>query len=44
MIVIVVFLTVIGIAAGVAAWNERRTPWCIAGPERREPQFPLGSL
>ncbi len=44
MIVIVVFLAVIGIAGGVAVWNERRSPWCGGGPERREPRFPLGSL
>ncbi len=44
MIVIAVFLAVIGIAAGVAVWNERRRPWCDAGPERREPRFPLGTI
>ena len=44
MIVIVVFLTVIGIAAGVAVWNERRRPWRNRAAERLEPRFPLGSL
>lgn len=44
MIGIAVFLAVIGIAAGVAVWNESRRPWCDGGPERREPRFPLGSI
>ncbi len=44
MIVIAVFLAVIGVAAGVAAWNESRSPWCGGGSERREPRFPLGSI
>lgn len=44
MIVIAVFLAVIGIAGGLAVWNESRSPWCVAGSERREPRFPLGSI
>ena len=44
MIAIVVILAVIGVAAGLAVWNERRRPWCNAGTERLEPRFPLGSL
>ena len=44
MIAIVVFLTVIGIAGGIAFWNARRTPWRDTVSERREPRFPLGSL
>jgi hypothetical protein len=44
MIVIAVFLAVIGIAGGVAVWNESRSPWCDGGSERREPRFPLGSI
>ncbi len=44
MIVIVVFLAVVGVAAGVAVWNERRRPWCDGGRERLEPRFPLGSI
>ncbi len=44
MIVIVFFLIVIGIAAGFAFWNDRRTPWRDTMPERLEPRFPLGSI
>jgi len=44
MIVIVAFLAVVGVAAGVAVWNDRRTPWHAAAPERREPRFPLGPI
>ncbi len=44
MIVIAAFLAVVGVAAGVAVWNERRTPWCDAAPERLEPRFPVGSI
>lgn len=44
MIVIVAFLAVIGVAAGVAVWNDRRTPWREVAPERREPRFPLDSI
>ncbi len=44
MIGIAVFLTVIGVAAGVAVVNERRRPWCDAVSERLEPRFPFGSL
>jgi len=44
MIGIVVFLAVIGVAAGFAVWNDRRTPWRDTAPARREPQFPVGSL
>ncbi len=43
MIVIVAFVVVVGVAAGVAVWNDRRKPWCAAVPERLEPRFPLGS-
>jgi len=44
VIVIVVFLTLIGIAAGFAVWNDRRSPWREMSPKRLEPRFPLGSL
>ncbi len=44
MIVIVAFLIVVGAAAGYAVWNDRRTPWRDAAPERREPRFPLDSI
>ena len=44
MIVIVVFLAVVGAAAGVAIWNARRRPWREVAPERREPRFPLGPI
>ncbi len=44
MIGIVVFLALIGIAAGVAVWKDRRTPWRDTPPERLEPRFPLSSL
>ncbi len=44
MIVIVAFLAVVGAAAGVAVWNDRRRPWHVAVPERREPRFPLDSI
>ncbi len=44
MIVIVAFLAVVGIAAGVAVWNDRRAPWHAALPERQEPRFPVGSI
>ena len=44
MIGIVAFLAVIGVAAGVAVWNDRRRPWCDAAPERLEPRFPFGSI
>ncbi len=44
MIGIIVFLTLIGIAASFAIWNDRRTPWHAVVPERREPRFPLGSI
>ena len=44
MIVIAVFLTLIGIAAGFAVWNDRRRPWRDTAPERLEPRFPFGSL
>ncbi len=44
MIGIVIFLAVIGVAAGYAVWNDRRTPWRDPVPERREPRISPGSL
>jgi hypothetical protein len=44
MIAIAVFLTLIGIAAGFAVWNDWRSPWRDTAPNRLEPRFPLGSL
>jgi hypothetical protein len=44
MIGIVVFLAVIGVAAGVAVWNDHRKPLRDTAPERLEPRFPLGSF
>ncbi|MHA1153588.1 MAG: hypothetical protein ACTSQ7_13165 [Alphaproteobacteria bacterium] len=44
MIGIAAFLALIGIAAGVAVWNDRHRPWCDVVPERLEPRFPLGSI
>ena len=44
MIVIIVFLTLIGVAAGFAVWNDRRSPWRNTEPKRLEPRFPIGSL
>ena len=44
MIVIIVFLTVIGIAGGIALWNARRQPWRDIAPERLEPRFPQGAV
>jgi hypothetical protein len=43
MIGIIVFLTLIGIPASFAIWNDRRTPWRDTAPERLEPRFPLDS-
>ncbi len=44
MIGIVVFLGLIGIAAGIAVWRSRRRPWRNVVPERLEPRFPFGSI
>jgi hypothetical protein len=40
MIGIAVFLALVAAAAGVAFWNERRSPGWQAPRERQEPRFP----
>ncbi len=44
MIGIIVFFSLIGIAAGFAVWNDRRRPWRDTVPKRLEPRFPFDSL
>ncbi len=44
MIGIAVFLALVAAAAGVAFWNERRSPGWQAPRERREPRFPVARL
>ena len=43
MIGIAVFLALVAAAAGVAFWNDRRSPGWQAPRERREPRFPAPS-
>ncbi len=43
MIGIAVFLGLVAAAAGVAFWNERRSPGWQAPRERQEPRFPAPS-
>jgi hypothetical protein len=43
MIGIAVFLALVAAAAGVAFWNDRRSPGWQAPRERQEPRFPATS-
>lgn len=40
MTVIVIFLGLVAAAAGVAFWNDRRSPGWQAPRERQEPRLP----
>ena len=43
MLGIAVFLGLVAAAAGVAFWNDRRSPSWQAPRERQEPRFPASS-
>jgi len=43
MMAIAIFLGLVAAAAGVAFWNDRRSPRWQAPRERKEPRFPAPS-